>query len=376
MNLRVSKIIALGLVLAGLAAGQSPVPTIPLSQQGKIFNAVTTAQTSGCLANQGQNIWLSTYVVNGGLATVQYRLEYSFNSDPATCTTGTWLQMSDDATDSTQGQVVGIGPYPFVRANLVFYSASGPTLTAFYTTSSASPSIPNGFYNPSQQVRKIVFANLSAAANSPQSVVVPTPFGTSQGILIVVPSGATFSGSSSISIGSLGAGGSNFNLPTANLAGSSNQAFILPATPSTSLNLAYSHGTTAAGTFYAYLVFPSPGSAVPSGQPPQTKNTESTSGANAAVSVTFTPPADQSAFIYSVNARCSAGTAQLTIVDQTASNTQIWSTAATEVGTTSFVRTWNAGLDASINVGDVVIVQLGACGPANTGTLDVQASIF
>jgi hypothetical protein len=381
MNLRVSKIVSFCVVLAGLvrpgqAAGQSPVPTIPLSQQNKIFNAVTTPQTSGCLANQGQNIWISNYSVVGGAATVQYRLEYSYNSDSATCTTGTWFAMSDDATGQNQGEVVGIGSYPFVRANLVVLITSFP-VTAFYTTSSASPSNLSGFYNPSQQIRKVAFSNQDATTN-PAAVTVACPFGTSQALLFIIPSGATFSGAASVSVTST-EGLASFPRGTLNLAGNNPQALFVPATGCTNLSVAYSHGTTAAGVLFGYLIFVSPGSAVSSGQPPLNKNSESISGANAAVNVTISPVLsggrDQSVYVYSVSARCSAGTAQLTITDQNTS-TQIWSTGTTEVGTTSFVRAWNPGLLGSLNVADSVIVSLGACGAANTGTLDVQASIF
>jgi hypothetical protein len=101
-------------------------------------------------------------------------------------------------------------------------------------------------------------------------------------------------------------------------------------------------------------------------------NSEQVSAANAAVSQ-VTGGATQfpsRGVLFSVSARCSAGTAQLTVKDGA---TPIWSTAATEVTTTTFRYQWNPGLTSS--VGNQLTIQLSTCGAANTGTLDVQTSV-
>jgi hypothetical protein len=373
------------MVLSGLLAGLLALPalgqvtyTAPQSQQATIFAAATTAQTSGCLANQGQNIWFSSYVVNTGNPAdfIDYRLEYSYNSDAATCTTGTWFSMSDDATDTSSGEVVGIGAYPFVRANISSLSLGAATsVTAFYSTSSSSPSNLYGFYNSGQQVRRVVYDSV-LAANNPPLVTIGTPYSSSAGFLLVTVLSGSFSGAASLGF-STNFGVVSASLPNFSLSGSGLLAVPMPASSASSISISFAKGTSNA-RFSVYWVFLPPGSGAPaSAQPASPFNSESTSGANAAVQVQFSPSKNQAAFIYSISARCSGvGTAQLTITDQTASNTQIWSTAAAEVGATTFKYQWSPGLNSSLSMGDVVIAKLGACGVASTGTLDVQASVF
>jgi hypothetical protein len=108
-------------------------------------------------------------------------------------------------------------------------------------------------------------------------------------------------------------------------------------------------------------------------QSTQTFNSETVSATNAAAVANFGNATFglQRDHLYSVSARCSAGTAQLTVSD---GGTQIWSTAATEVSTTTFKFQWNPGLAGSL--GKVMVVTLGTCGGGNIGTLDVQGSQF
>jgi hypothetical protein len=115
-----------------------------------------------------------------------------------------------------------------------------------------------------------------------------------------------------------------------------------------------------------------PGQALPAGaQPPNATNSEATAAANTAVVSTLTVTAVQRGHLFLVNARCSAGTAQLTVADGA---TTIFSSAATEVGTTSFTKSWPVGLPSS--PGNNLVITLTTCGAANTGTLDVQGSVF
>jgi len=101
------------------------------------------------------------------------------------------------------------------------------------------------------------------------------------------------------------------------------------------------------------------------------QNVEAASAANAAVAKTIAAVAGQKVHLYSISARCSAGTAQLTVQDGA---TTIWSSGATQVGTANYDRSWTVPLDAT--AGNAMTVTLSACGAANTGTLDVQAGQF
>jgi len=360
-----------------------------------VFNAVTAAQTSGCLSNQGENTWISNYIVAGGTPTrVQYRLEYSYNSDAATCTTGTWFSMSDDATDLVQAEVVGIGSYPFVRANLVACAGCGGavTFTAFFSTSSANPGTLNGFYNPSQQIRKVIFQGASAGTTATVSSI-PAPYASTAGFLVVQISTFAFPGNSSMQViahtGAFTLSVQSFTLPTASgLA----IAIPLPASPATSIDVIYTSGGASVRTFNAFYYFYPPGQTQPYGTQPMSvqssittnPNQEATSGLNAAVTVSLdllNGVNTQRAHLFSVSSRCSAGTAQLTVIDgntthslTTAGGLNLFTSGTAEVGTTTFKFQWNPGLASS--PGNGITVTLGACGVGNTGTLDVQGSIF
>ena len=109
---------------------------------------------------------------------------------------------------------------------------------------------------------------------------------------------------------------------------------------------------------------------VPS-QAGNSKNQEVTSGTNSPVSVTLTATSATRARVYMIQARCSAGTAGITITDGA---TQTWSTGATEVGTTTFKQPFVPGYAGTR--GNSMTITLTTCGGGNTGPLDVQADIF
>jgi hypothetical protein len=380
--------------LAICADAQTPTTTNPQSiTNANLFSAVSASATSPCIQNEGQTVHQANYIVTGTPTSIQFRLEYSYNSDSATCTTGTWFPLSDDATDLVQGQVIGIGAYPFLRANLVQCVGCSPgtiTLSASYTGSSAMPGNTYGFYNPSQQIRKVLFVNVSAGAA--QSVTgIAAPFGSAAGFILINATGVLPGGSTltvTVHVGNAAPILNGFTLP--NTVGAFTLSIPEPSTQATSIDVSYSNGGASNKKINAYYYFYPPGQAVPYGAQPNTmstsgsNNSESTSAANTAVSATIEVPAS-SAFIeraqlFSVSARCSAGSAQLTVKDGGTTNslnnggTQLWSTAATEVGTTTFKFQWNPGLASS--PGNGMVVTLGTCGAANTGTLDVQASVF
>lgn len=371
---RISKLLFICIVSWTACFAQTTYVT-PQTQVGTIFSAVFAAQNSGCLTNQGQNIWFSNYIVTGVVTNIQYRLEYSYNSDAATCNTGTWFAMSDDATDLSQGEVIGIGSYPFVRANLVQCggcTVTTKTVTSFYSASSANPGILNGFYNASQQVRKVVFSNQSAASNI-TSASVPCPYGSTAGGVLFV-AGATVTGSSFSVLANYGPSVATINSLTLAPYSSSGTPFFIPesASPCTSLKLVYTAGT-ATGNFFMFYYFTPPGSSVPAtAQPPVASNSETVSAVNTPITVFAgsVGGTTENTYVFSVSGRCSAGTAQITINGAT----QLWSTGPTEVGTTTFRYQWNPGL--LVGLGTFAAISMTTCGAGNTGTLDVQASVF
>lgn len=338
------------------------VPSTPLS-------AVSAAGASGCITNVGQNVHILNYTVTSA-GEIQIRLEGSFNSDSATCSTGTWQAISDDATDVTGGEVVGIGAYPFIRANLVTcVTCTG--VTARYTGTSSAPSNLYGFYNPSQQIKKVVFVGQAPGSNA-TSASFPAPYGSTAGTLVVIatlglPANSTFAINASHS----GITTQNAIATYTYTSGGTMQAFSTPATPATSVTVTYTSGGGGGGTFLAYYIFYPPGAALPAGaQPAATANSEATA-VNATVTTTLTASQLLRGHLFTVSARCSAGTAQITVKDGA---TTIWTSAATEVGATTFMKQWNPGLPSS--PGANLVVTLSTCGAANTGTLDVQGSVF
>lgn len=99
------------------------------------------------------------------------------------------------------------------------------------------------------------------------------------------------------------------------------------------------------------------------------QNSQTTGAANTAVTVTLTAVPGMRARVWTIDALCSAGSAQITVTD---GGTTIWQTTATEVTTTRFVKSWNAApLTAATN--QALVITLGTCGVGNSGTLAVQA---
>lgn len=341
----------------------------PQGVVAKPFNAVTTSQTSAIIQNLGQTIHFLNYSVAGSATLIQIRLEGSYDNS-------TFFPISDDATDLGQGQILAIGYYPYVRANLLQCGGCGGavTLTANYSGVSSSPGNPFGLYNPSQQIRKVVFANASEGTTATVTGLV-APYGSSAGILIMFFSVAP-PANSTVSV-TAHVGGSTATVldATALPLNSSPEAFFLPASPATTLDVTYTSGGASANTFSLFYLFYPPGGALPSGaQPPTIRNGESVSAVNSPVSRNLAPDTivGQRPYLFQVLAHCSAGTASLNVSDSGLSGNFLYTSGATEVGTTTFSRSWNPGL---AGIGSLTIT-LTSCGAGNTGTLDVQGSTF
>lgn len=335
-----------------------------------VFNAVSVAGPSAVLTNLGQNFHILCYHSSSTTAAFQLRLEFSF-----TGLTSDYHQLSDDATSQTDGCVYGQGTYPFLRANLLYYSGAG-TLTANYTGIFSGSMPPTGSLNQSQTYKKILAEGVTGTGSAQTYLFNPPCGNTSGTVFFQYLTGA-------------GAGGSYFVFPgvdsiaifpsaisTGVIANTANvQTFQIGPNAGTFIQLNVT--AAAASTYSVQYLFncSQPGSGISANQavgliqPPSTSNTESTSATNTQVVDTIAGSAGNRVSVYSVSARCSAGTASLTIKDGA---TQIWSTGAAEVGTTTFRFQWSPGL-ATVT-GNAAVITLSACGAGNTGTLDVQSS--
>lgn len=326
------------------------------------FNNVTTAQTSAPIIDAGQTIHFLNYIVNTASA-VQIHLEGSFDGV-------TYSTISDDATSRPKGQVLAVGYYPYIRANLVV-CVSCTNFTAFYAGTSSSPgNVFGDIYDVSQQIKKPLF-NLASLGTTATATINSTPYGSPAGYLVFAPTGVVIAGST---LSVVANGISSVTLATFNLATTATlQSFPVPANPTgfNNLQVTFTSGGADANLFTCYYVFFPPGAAIPSGsQPPGASNSEST-GTNTIVTKTLVPAQGQRGHVFSVSARCGAGTSTLTITDGA---TTIWSTGGGMIGTTNFDKTWPVGLAGSPN--NTVTVSLASCGVSNVGVLDVQGSIF
>lgn len=351
----------------------------PQSVTQEVFNAVTTPQagpnwTAGALQcaplsggacgiqNLGQTIHFLTYTTTGTPTALDIRLEGSFDCS-------NYFPISEDSTASVSGMVYAIGSWPCVRPNLADFAGSA-TLTAFYTGTSATPTPPVGSYAAAQGLQKTIFTQQSYSSNV--TAYVPTPTGSALGYILLT-NASTLPSGSSISVTYLVGNSSYYAVvfPSSVVTAASGLILAVPAFPATQLRVVYTSGGTQTGTFDAYYLFLPAGSqqGIASGQPLTTMNSETVSAANSNVLKTYTGVPGERVAVYSVSARCSAGTSQLTIQD---AGTTIWTSAATEVGTTTFKFQWNPGLASG--VGDTLTINLATCGASNTGTLDVEVS--
>lgn len=106
-------------------------------------------------------------------------------------------------------------------------------------------------------------------------------------------------------------------------------------------------------------------------QPAITKNSETTSAANTALTVSISAVATQRIYLSALAARDSAGSCSLTVKDGVG-GTVIWSTDGSFISTTLRTVDWPVPLASTSGNGMDIVVS--ACGAGNTSTLDVQAS--
>lgn len=221
--------------------------TAPQTTTQTAFNAVSTTGTQ-VLVNLGQTTHFLTYTTTSA-AQVVIRLEGSIDGT-------NYFPISDNATNSTQGVAIAVGYYPLVRANLVVYNGSG-TLTAFYSGGSATPGNAFGNYVTAQRAQKVAILNHSS--DSIASEVIPTPFGSSAGTLVVIAP-ASLSATAIFTINTNIANESATTTTAFTLGEAVNFfTFTMPANPAETITVSYSPGTAATTTFSAYYLFSPPG---------------------------------------------------------------------------------------------------------------------
>lgn len=344
--------------------------TSPQTVQAVVLNGVSAPQTA-VVQNIGQNLHMLTYTTNGG-PLVQLRLEASNDG------LSFFPISSDIGGGQSSGVVYANGYFPVVRVNLVTFIGGGSVTVSYSGTSSSALNASGGAFNPSLANQLLPFVRIAASSNQ-TSGIFPTPYGSTRGLFLFSATGALPAGTCKLQVNQnifdtvLSPASLLFTFTTA-----STQVFQVPDYPATSISFSYFNCGATATLFSVSYMFAPPGGGLSTDQglvqPLNTFNSETASAVNTAVtkSIAVGPvQLGQRVHLYSVSARCSAGTAQLQVKDGVG-GTVIWSSAATEVGTTTFKYQWSPGLASS--PGNGMDIVLGTCGAGNTGTLDVEAS--
>lgn len=107
------------------------------------------------------------------------------------------------------------------------------------------------------------------------------------------------------------------------------------------------------------------------GQMAQALNSQTTGAADTAVVTTLAADLFRRNMVSRIDARCSAGTSTITV--ESPAGTTIYSTSVGAVGITNFSQQWTTGLTTTA-LNTAIVVTLGTCGIANTGTLIVQGT--
>jgi hypothetical protein len=296
---------------------------------------------------------------------VRLRLEGSLNGS-------TFFPISDEFTSqyATSGAIIGTGYYPVIRLNLLTFSAApGITLTAAYSGTSAANGIPLGNFNRSQLYSSTVFVDVTPNQN--HTTVINTVNGTSCGYLSITPQ--VYTPNTTVLVEALRPEFPNpaTTIALVDLSTGAPSMIPMPCEAAPSIQVTYTPAGAGAPTnLSASYIFTAGDSFPPSAQPLKILNSETTALAGSA-SASLSGSSNKRVTVYSVSARCSAGSAGITITD---GSTQIWSSGSSEVGTSTFKFQWNPGLSGRISLG--VTVTLTTCGGGNTGTLDVQASQY
>jgi hypothetical protein len=348
----------------------------PQAVQQVAFNNVLPSPGAVFLTeNIGQNIHFLTYSIAtpGNMLAFDIVLQGSIDGT-------NFFDISEHSIATNTGALFAVGYFPKVQVLVKdFQTSGGSTLLASYVGTSSTAGPPLGAYSAAQNLTKSLWTELSAGAS--QSAILVSPTGSTSGyVTIFAANGGSLPGGSSLQVGAV-LGNTTQNLLTGNLPTSLAVVVPIPDFRGQQVKVSFNSGGASATNISAYYFFIPPGAqsgltsteVQPLSWASNQMNTEQTSAANTAVTKSVAATNFARVHLFSVSARCSAGTAQLQVKDGVG-GTVIWSTAATEVATTTFRYQWNPSLTSTFGNGMDIV--LGACGAANTGTLDVQASQF
>ena len=367
----------------------------------------------------GQTVHFLSYVpIAGTPTTVQ---AYFQAVDPTNLAV---FQISDIGSDPINGGIVTAnGTYARVQ---IVVNCSGPGTVSVSYFGTSSNSVPStGLQDQTAYKRLLAYKQDTTSTKTFQ---VLTPYGNTCGVLQFTYETAIAASTIQVDIapeGPLSPSGTNQSVlaPTALPNSTTTQFISIPCQPTTKATVTFTTGG-AGGSYDLTYLFLKPGvssgsavganvnvaqfggagvslgqktmaqsmpivvasdqSAIPvtlggSGggvavvQPATTFNSETTSAVNTAITVSIASGGGSTrVYLYGITARCSAGTASITIKDGVGGTT-IWTSDSGFVGTSSASIAWTSAPLASSAANGMDIV-LGTCGGGNTGTLDVQAS--
>jgi len=330
----------------------------------------TTAQSIPKFQNLGQTSHLATATSNAS----NFQMEID-----GIDSLGNVFRLSDlqlGVPTSAKGGIVVTASGYMTNIQISVTCSAGATFSISYS-GSFSPQPPNFAGALLNAVDKLPFQ--TAAANANSSTTFQTPTGNSAGTIIFQYSGVGPVGST-INAQCLTNAGTNLTLYTFSpTTASTAQLFSVPSGPCPFVTLSYTSGGASAVTYTLEYVFVSQGGAQTTQtvagplQPATTKNTETTSAANAAQTVSIAGVASQKVYLMALAVRASAaGPVCGVTVKDGVGGTVIWSSDANFVSNSTRTVTWSVPLASSAGNGMDIVVS--ACGAALTSTLDVQAS--
>lgn len=330
----------------------------------------TTSQNIPNFKNLGQTSHLATATSNAS----QFQMEIDGIDNLGNPFRLSDLQLGVPTTAKGGLVVTASGYMPNIQISVT--CSVGSTFSVSYS-GSFSPQPPNIAGALLSSVEKLPFQ--TAAANATSSTTFQTPSGNSSGTIIFQYSGVGPSGSS-VSAQCLTNSNINLSLYTFSLTTvATPQLFNVSASSCPFVTLTYTSGGASAVTYNLEYVFTAAGTTSPNItvtgglQPAVTKNAETTSGANAAQTVSIAGIVGQRVHLVSFAVRASAaGPVCGVTVKDGVGGTVIWSSDANFVSNSTRTATWTVPLASSSGNGMDIVVS--ACGGALTSTLDVQAS--
>lgn len=252
----------LGGIFASPASAQFIGYTTPQTVQATPLNNVpcNTGALSpiGAIPNLGQTVHFLTWI--GGGSAVRIVLRGG--------TPGAVVAISDTGTDpSGQGVLVVSGYYPILQVQ-VNCDGTAANITVNYYGTSVSAALVPGPLDIAGYTK--VLCNGCAANAGFGGPFVPTPYGTTGGVLAFVYSGTGPGGSTIRVDGAYGPQGNNTApgqiIPTTTLqTNSSVQFFTIPPGQANQYSFSYTSGGASASTFSAFYIFSKPGTTIPAG---------------------------------------------------------------------------------------------------------------